>query len=227
MLPWGGDVWRHLAVENKLISGEPELPVLFGQGKTFRNYEITKLGNYKIPDVLVVPHKYSYGQLWGTSVAIAKIFDVSLLTVNKWLVPILWSVAMPILLFRIGTLLFASKRYGLWLAGLMAFPFSWQALGSLTLPVSLGYITFFFVLSLWLEYLFNKEKSQRNLALLFATFMVFGYSLHFILIWSVIIITYGVRFILGIKHDLLRRSLAVVGFFASLWIIPVLELITK
>ena len=142
-LPWGGDVWRHLAVEERLMEGGQVLPVLFGDEAKW----VEKIG-IDIPEVLISPYKYSYSQLWGSSVLLAKTFSVNLLLINKWLVPILFSLVMTFVLYRIGWLLFGNKRQGLWLVWLSFIPFSFQALGGLTLPVSLGYLNFFFVLML-------------------------------------------------------------------------------
>jgi hypothetical protein len=93
----------------------------------------------------------------------------------------------PFLFFRIGYLIFDSRRKGLWLAWLTLLPFSLQALPSLTLPVSFGLLMFLFVYSLWLQYWRDHYSSQKYLAVLFSVLMFFGYSLYFILILSAII----------------------------------------
>ncbi|OGH72925.1 MAG: hypothetical protein A2921_01925 [Candidatus Magasanikbacteria bacterium RIFCSPLOWO2_01_FULL_43_20b] len=183
-LPWGGDVWRHLAVEKQLQAGEPILPVLFGPEAGWR-----EVAGINLPEVFSAPQKFAYGQLWGISVALAETLRVDLVVVNRWLIPILWLIVMPFVLFRIGWLIFGSRRKGLWLAWLSFLAFPFQALGALTLPVSLGYLTFFFVLMLWLQYWRDSGRSQRRYALLFSALMIFGYSLHFILIWLVVLLS--------------------------------------
>ncbi|MBP9695222.1 MAG: hypothetical protein KBD73_02370 [Candidatus Magasanikbacteria bacterium] len=226
-LPWGGDVWRHIAVEEKLTRGDFYPPVLFGPEVKYRPVSIPFFGNVSIPEVFLIPQKYSYGQLWGVVSLIAKISGLSLATINIWLLPVVWSIAMPILLFRIGSVFFRSYRYGLWLSFAAAMPFPWQALGALTLPVSLGYVTFFYVFALWLDYVHTNKSSLRNLSLVFAGLMIFGYPLHFLLIWFLILATYIIRFVQKIKSELAKKSLAAIGFFSSLFVIPVLELVTK
>jgi hypothetical protein len=226
-LPWGGDVWRHIAVEERLARGDFYPPVLFGPEVKYRPTSIPFFGNTSIPEVFLIPQKYSYGQLWGLVSLITKISGLSLVTINIWLLPIIWSIAMPILLFRIGSSFFRSYRYGLWLAFAAAMPFPWQVLGAITLPVSLGYVTFFYVFALWLDYIRTNKSSLRNLSLFFAFLMIFGYPLHFLLIWFLILATYVIRFVQKIKSELAKKSLAAIGFFSSLFVIPILELVAK
>lgn len=221
-LPWGGDVWRHIAVEDRLLSGGQVLPVLFGDDAKW----LEKAG-VDIPEVLVSPYQYSYSQLWGSSVLLAKTFSVDLLLINKWLMPILWSVVATFVLFRIGWLLFGSPRQGLWLAWLSFVPFSFQALGSLTLPVSLGYLTFLFVFMLWLEYLNSGYKKQRRLVYLFGVMMIFGYILHFILLWLIILSSKLFKIVakkvFGWGRVLGRIIFCIIGIL----FIPILEILFK
>lgn len=221
-LPWGGDVWRHVAVEDRLLSGGQVLPVLFGDNAKW----VEKVG-IDIPEVFVSPYQYSYSQLWGSSVLLAKTFSIDLLVINKWLVPILWSIIGTFILYRIGWMLFGAKRFGLWLVWLSFIPFSFQALGSLTLPVSLGYLTSFFGLMLWLEYLHSGYKKQRRLVYFFGFTMLFGYILHLVLFWFIILISKLFKLInkkiFGWGRGLSKIFLCVVGIF----FIPVLEIIFK
>ncbi len=184
ILPWGGDVWRHIGVEQKLLDGEFYPPVLFGPEAKWR--EMAKID---LPEAFIILNKYAYGQLWGTSVFLSNALGFNLLAINKWLIPILWGVFMPLIFFRLGRILFGSWRAGLILSAAASIPFSFQALGGLTLPVSLGYLTFFFTLTLWFQYLCDQNVWQKRIATLFALLMLFGYSLHFILIWLVILLS--------------------------------------
>ncbi|MBI4992658.1 MAG: hypothetical protein HZC26_00775 [Candidatus Magasanikbacteria bacterium] len=190
-LPWGGDVWRHLAVEKQLQAGEPILPVLFGSKVGWR-----EVAGINLPEVFLSPQKLAYSQLWGISVLLAETLRVDLVAINRWLMPVLWSIVMPFILFRIGWLVFGSRRSGLWLAWLSFLAFPFQALGALTLPVSLGYLNFFFVLMLWLQYWRDRGRSQRRYALLFSMLMVFGYSLQFILILLAVVLSSIVCYLL-------------------------------
>lgn len=200
--PWGGDVWRHVAVEERIAGGEQILPIVSEQ-------------------------KLSYGHLWGTNVLLSKTLSVDLLAVNKWLMPILWSFVAPFLFFRIGYLVFDSRRKGLWLAWFALLPFPLQALGSLALPVSFNFLLFLFVLSLWLQYWRDRYRSQKYLALLFSGLMVFGYSLYVVLIWSAIILSFIIYHLSLRNKEQGISFLTVIFAFLSIFIIPVIELTAK
>ncbi|MFH1947253.1 MAG: hypothetical protein ABIJ23_03805 [Candidatus Magasanikbacteria bacterium] len=215
-LPWGGDVWRHVANEEILMQDQQILPVLIGEDAGW-----VEIAGVDVPEVLTKPHKYTYGQLWGSTVLLSQTLQIDLLKINRWLIPILWSITMPFILFRIGWLIFGSVRRGLWLPWFMFLAFPFQAWGGLTLPVSLGFITFLFVLMLWLQYLRDGGKAQRNLALFFAFLMLFGYSLYFILIWLVIISAFGFRL------SAFSKVSKYVILFGSIFIFPIIEIVSK
>ncbi|MBU0596631.1 hypothetical protein KJ641_03385 [Patescibacteria group bacterium] len=221
-MPWGGDVWRNIAVEGQIIDGGAILPVLFGEEARWREF----LGA-DLPEVFLIPHKYSYGTLWGSSVLVSETLSIDLITTNKWLVPILWSIAFPILLFLIGRILFDSRRIGLWLSGLSFIVFPFQALGSLSLANSLGFLIFLLSLLLWLRYLQTGVKQQKWLVIGLSLLMVFGYSLYFILIWIFILSSWIIKHVSRITHHISRLSAYVILIFASIFIIPFVELISK
>lgn len=202
-LPWGGDVWRHIAIENKLMSGEEYLPVLFGPEAKWR-----EVANIDLPEALLIPNKYFYGQLWGSSILTSFVLGLDIVFVNIWLMPILWGVMIPIIMFRLGRLLYGSWRSGLLLALFVSAFYPFQALGGLTLPVSLGYLTMFFVLMLWLQYLRDGKSAQRNIVFLFAFLMMFGYTLNFVLVWLIIGIS------LLIQYNL-KQSTTAKNFFRN------------
>lgn len=188
VMPWGGDVWRHIGIEQKLLDGEFHPPVLAGEEAKWR-----EVLNIDLPEALVIPNKYFYGQLWGSSVLLAHTLKSDLLAINKWLMPILWSIILPLIFFRMGRILFGSWRKGLLFAVLPSIAFPFQALGGLTLPVSLGYLTFFFVMMFWLQYLRDEEVPQKWIAILLSMLMLFGYTLHFIIIWLVILLGFIIK----------------------------------
>lgn len=224
--PWGGDVWRHLAVESKIQNGELVLPVLIGEQAKWR-----EVVNINLPEALLIPNKYTYGHLWSASLILSNTLQIELININKWLVPILWSLTMPFVLYRLGWILFDRRHKGLWLAWLGLLPFTLQALGGLTLPVSFDLILFLLVLALWLQYLRDGIKAQRNLILVLAILMLFSYSLYFILIWVVIFLSSICRLVFSKfqlpnnKNSLIKKGLLTVVFFFSLFVIPAIELI--
>jgi hypothetical protein len=223
MLPWGGDVWRTIGIEQKIQQEEFIYPVLFGH-----NAEWVSTSLVSVPRIFTAPHKYVYGHLWGESILLSETLHIDLLYINIWLVPILWSLLLPLIFFRIGKILFGSPRYGLWFSALTCIPFSLQALGGLTLAVSLGTIVFFFTLMLWLQYLRERVPWQRRIVLLFAVLSLFGYTLYALLIWFVIIVSVVFSFIQKrVKNSLIKKSLITVIAFLSIFLFPFIELFSK
>jgi len=216
-MPWGGDVWRHIAIEEKLTQGEFYPPVLFGEEAKWR-----EVFNVDLPEAIVIPNKYVYGQLWGSSVLLSQTFKLNLLTINKWLIPILWSIMLPLIFFRMGRLLFGSWRKGLFLAALASIAFPLQALGALTLPVSLGYLTFFFVFMLWLQYLRDENYLQKRIVFLFSFLMIFGYTMHFILIWFIILVSYIVMWFSKSETNIFKKNWSKYVLGAGLALVSVL-----
>ena len=97
---------------------------------------------------IFVSAKFAYGQLWGISVLLSETLRVDLLRLT--LVdadPLVNHNAL--ILFRIGWLIFGSRRSGLWLVVKFS-RLSISSVRRLTLPVSLGYLNFCF--NAWLQY---------------------------------------------------------------------------
>lgn len=231
-MPWGGDVWRHAAVEQEIIQGNLELPVIAGLEAQWR-----EVVGINLPEALIIPHKYVYGHLWGTTILLNQTLGINLISLNKWLIPLLWSIFLPLIFFRIGKLLFGSWRKGLLLSFLAFIPFPFQALGGLTLPVSLGYLVFFFVLMLWFDYLQDGRLWQRRIAILFSVLMLFGYTLHSILIWFIIILIFLLRKISDIRYhgskifkyqfSIFKSISTILLCVFCILIFPVIELVAK
>ncbi len=197
--PWGGDVWRHVGVEIQLQRSQFVNPTLFGPDHAWE-----QLVHGYMPAIFLQPQKYAYGNLWGITVLISDTLDSGLLHLNMWLVPIVWSLMLPLLLFYFGRILFDSWRSGLVLGWLSLIPYSWQALGGLTLPNSLGFVIFLFVLLLW--FLARKVKDRRaQYAVIFlSVLLLFGYSLYAILLWAILLITWFVDLLRKIQRPLIK-----------------------
>ncbi len=222
-LPWGGDVWRHMAVESQLSEGEIIQPVLFGTEARWR-----EMIGVDVPEVFLIPQKYSYGQFWSLAVIANQVTQVSLQTINIWLMPLLWSLIFPLLLFRIGRMVTKSWRGGLLFAWLSFLAFPLQVLGAITLPVSLSVLSFFFVLMLWLQYLGRQESVQRALTLLFVFLMIFGYVLGFVLMVLILLATWLLGLIHRRVHTPARGWLAIAGTaLLGILAIPVLEFVSE
>lgn len=221
VLPWGGDVWRHIGIEQKLMAGEYYPPVLAGPEAKWR-----EVFNIDLPEALIIPNKYVYGQLWGITVLLSQTLQIDLIDMNKWLLPILWSVIFPLILFRLGKILFGSWRSGLILAVSPSIFFPFQVLGAISEPVSLGYLTFFFTLMLWLQYLRDEVQWQKYITIIFALLMVFGYTMHFIFIWFIILFSYLYKKISSLPINFKNKLLYSLAFLGALFF-PLLEIFGK
>jgi hypothetical protein len=221
-LPWGGDVWRTIGIEEKISSGEVVYPVLFGEG-----VEWNTVGPFDVPKIFTAPHKYVYGQLWGTTLLLRDAVELHMYSIQIWLVPILWSIVLPLIFFRMGAMLFGASRYGLWFATLTLIPFSFQALGGLTLAVSLGAISFFFTLMLWLQYVRERVAWQRILALFFASLLLFGHSVFAIVMWGIIVWTGGLFLVQRVGSRIVRIGAMTALVFSSAVVIPFVELFSR
>lgn len=243
-LIYGADGWRHMANEQRMLEGLLYLPA-----KTVEEASLsTRIGGL------------SYRPFWFISVAAAKITTLDLLTVNKWLLPIVWSIVFPLLMFAIGrkiqaagtppsrqaniphhpsqggikggvrsltssvgledadlppadlTLLTAAQsdnrgtavhtpsvplkgddlglpplaitdRWPLFLVWLSFLPFAFQAGGSFTLPVNMGFLIWLAEILLIIKYLQNPTRKQLYMLLGLGVLSVFNYTLFFILYW--------------------------------------------
>ncbi len=167
---YGADGWRHLAVESSLLSGSGIIePTISDQG--------TATG------LTFLVGKLAYSQLWGVSVMLSKVFGFSLLTLTKWLMPVLWSLFIPLILFEIGRSLGWSKRFSLLFVWLSFLPFAWQASGTFTLPVNLGFITWIALIMLIFKRAENPEPIQVWILIAAGLLSIFGYSLFVLLFW--------------------------------------------
>jgi hypothetical protein len=167
-LYYGGDGWRHLAIETRLAEGRPMTPVLSDSaGQSWiQRHDFGQI---------------SYTQFWGLGVILNKMLSASLLVINIWLIPILWSVIFPILLYELGRAWNFSKSSALFMVWLSALPFAWQVGGALTLPVNLGFLIFLFFLVL----VFRRQQSfgRQQILIMLATMigLALGYVLYAIL----------------------------------------------
>jgi len=166
---YGGDQWRHTAVEGRLLDGLEVEPSIEGENtKLVSNFSIGKL---------------TYSNFWGGSTFLSKVLQVNLIDFNKWFLPILFSLILPILLFELGRSFRWGRKESLFLVFVGSLPFAIHSLGSMTLPVSFGFLPFVLSLILLLRWLKSDKKEQLvSLAVLGMVFL-FGYLLYFILFW--------------------------------------------
>lgn len=210
--PWGGDVWRMIGVEQKLVAGEAQLPVL--------------------PTALWNPYKYTYGQLWGLMAVLTKTLGISLVALHRWLMPLVWGLMLPILGLLMGKIVFGEKKKALLFAPLCSFPFALQAIGSITVSVSLGFLNFLFGLVLWFTYLQEKKSWQKRMVFALGILMLFGYALYALLFWFVMGISLGLKKLWNgdvapawREYSQKQKIICIGIFIASIFIFPLVDFV--
>ncbi len=167
---YGADGWRHMANENRLLFEEPflEAQLSLPDSRQISKFEIGRL---------------SYSSFWGLSVIIARLTNLGLIAINKWLQPVLWSIFFPLIMYKLG------RRFGwrgqrpLSLVWLGFLPFALQAGGAFTLPVNFGFLVWLFLFSLLLKRSEHRSGTQAVVLASFGILLIFNYSLFFILFW--------------------------------------------
>ena len=199
-LLYGADQWRHIGNEQRMVEGkgfkEAELAVSSGfviptehQGEwrnPLNSEENGSLGlarddNGQMTKIRSKIGRLSYGNFWAMAAAAARFFHFDLTTINKWLMPILWSVIFPLLLFELGLVLGWTKRNSLLFCWLGLLPFAWQVGGSFTLPVNFGFLIWLFLMLLVLKRIKLSKKEQLPALIFVGLGSLFGYALYFIL----------------------------------------------
>lgn len=202
---YGADGWRHLATENRLISGLNFIePAISDQTSVSR--------------LTFIVGKVAYSQLWGVSILLSKIFGFDLMSLNKWFLPVLWSVFIPFVLFEIGRSLGWSKRLSLLFVWLSFLPFAWQAGGSFTLPVNLGFITWISLILLIFKRAENPETTQVWILIVAGILSIFGYSLFVLLFW----LSFFIFELINWKEDFSWPAMLFITFLVAL-VLPFFE----
>ena len=168
-LLYGADGWRHIASEAQLLDGHWPTATTLRDGSR---------DGFEVGDV-------AYGGFWIVSALVSKITTLNLVTVTKWLLPILWSIIFPILMFWLARSLAINRRLALlavWFAG---FPFALQAAGSFSLPVNFWLLIFLPLFILMLKE-FSETRPRRKILLMSLIILGFGYTLYpviFLIAW--------------------------------------------
>lgn len=174
---FGGDRFRHLGSEYRLLSGLEYQPTLLTQ-----NLWLVDMGPLKVPQALVDSAKLSYGGEWSLEVIASKITGIDVFQLNRFLLPVLWALFLPLIIFVIALLLTPSRQFALLAATLSSGFYLWQYYGAQGLPATWGVLNFAFGVMLWLAYLRRAQGRIPLLAIVFTLLNYFNYSLAFILL---------------------------------------------
>ncbi len=196
---FGGDRWRHIGAENRIMAEIEFQPTLVTQ-----NLKYYEIGSLKVPQALVAVRKLSYGFHWSLSVIISKIIKLNVLTLDNYLILILWSVFLPLLLYAVAKTIWPHHQYSLMVAALPLVFYLFQYYGALTLSISYSVMYVVFMLGLWLVYIKSPNKKLLAFNIFLTLLMYFGYSLA--LIVAIVLLVFALFYNLG---KIWRRAIGV------------------
>ncbi|MFA4871859.1 MAG: hypothetical protein WC610_02255 [Patescibacteria group bacterium] len=173
---FGGDKWRHLGSEYRILRGLEYQPTLLTDNLWYLN-----IAGVNIPRALIDGPKLSYGFQWSISAILSRVANIDVFYLDQFLGLILFSIFMPIILFIGANLIWPDKKFALLAAALPAMFYVLQYYGGQTLPASYGLMGFAFIIAVWLAYLNYNNRKIAAFAIFITLLMYFNYSLAFIL----------------------------------------------
>lgn len=172
---FGGDRFRHLASEERILAGREYQPTLLAD-----QLWLVQLGPLALPQALIDSAKLSYGSQWSLEVIASKLTGIATFEINRYLLPLLWSVFLPLIVFVAAWLIRSDKKFAAWSALLAGGLYLLQYYGAQGLPASYGLLWLAFF-CLWpLSYLKHRDRRLLVVSLVFLALMYFSYSLAFI-----------------------------------------------
>lgn len=173
---FGGDRFRHLASEERILSGLEYQPTLLAGDLWFAN-----LGPIAYPQALTDSAKLSYGTMWSLEAIAAKISGWPVFQINRYGLPILWSIFLTVIIYALAYLLKPEKKFALLAAWLANSFYLLQYYGAQGLPASYGLLWLAFYSLFLIGYLKNPNPRKLWLLLGGLALMYFNYSLVFLL----------------------------------------------
>lgn len=197
---YGGDKWRHLAIERSISSGHTISPSLLDKPLAF-----TELGPIKVPTVLITGNKTSYANQWAITVILGKLFASNVFWIDHILVFILWSVFIPLIFYQIGLFLRpGDKTFALLLSAATLLFYILQVNGSTTVPFSFGHIFFAFCLMVLIGLAKFRVRRAGYIILILTMMLYLNYVLTFVL-WALLLAVLSIQLGLN-KLKLIRYS---------------------
>ena len=175
---FGGDRWRHLGSEYRIMRDLEYQPTLLTN-----NIWYSRIGPIEVPRALVDGPKLSYGLQWSLNVIASKVSGIDVFFLDKYLMIILWSIFVPILFFIGAIGLWPNKQFALLASALSGAFYVLQYYGSQSLPVAYGWLPFVFLVCSWIYYLKAPTKKHLAFNIFLTVLMYFSYSLAFM--WSI------------------------------------------
>lgn len=206
---YGADGWRHIGYVESIIHEQPIITAELSAAPSIG----ARLG------VL------SYGQFWSLTALLSRLFGIGSISLMAWLLPVLWSLTVPFLLYRFGEAVGLRRRAALILVWLSCLPYAMQVAGSFSLPVNLGFIFWLVSMLFVLERAKQPEHGQVGILVFFGLLSIFSYSLFCILFWFSWVVV-EIFLLLRHSHTNARRVGVVVMSFLGMVMIPLVELVT-
>jgi hypothetical protein len=145
-LLYGADQWRHIGSEAQILAGHwPQKPLLADGTRAA----------FGVGDI-------SYGLFWLVSAGASKFLGLDLITIAKWLQPVLWAIAFPLVLWKLTEYFGWSARGRLFTIWFSNFSFALQAAGSFSLPVNFGFLFYFLDSVLSKILLFQSKRKTKT-----------------------------------------------------------------
>ena len=212
-LLYGADGWRHIGSEQRLLSGLPLAPAVISDQATQSFIQRLDLG------------ALSYASLWWLTIGVAKFFGFSLLVVTIWLVPVLWSVSFPLLLYSFARALGLETKKALLVVWFSFLPFALTASGSLTLPSTLGFLPWLGGTVLLARYTEKRARGNLIPLLVVGAIILFGYTLYAVLFALQLVIFFLISALARADWRARSRHLALAVALSSALVLPLLELV--
>jgi len=173
---FGGDRFRHLGSEQRIMAELEYQPTLLSKNIWFK-----QIGLLKIPQAFIDSAKLSYGSMWSLEVIAAKITGIGIFQINRLLLPLLWSLFLPLIVFALCWLVWPDKKFALLGAMISNSLYLFQYYGAQGLSASYGFLWLAFYLLFLFAWLRRGGRRLLVIILFFLILMYFNYLLAFIL----------------------------------------------
>ncbi len=208
---YGADGWRYIANETRFLYEQSFLSPALSQAASAFDWG-----------------RLSYASLWGLSTFLARLTGVDFINLHKWLMPVLWSVFVPVMVFEIGKKFGLSSKKALFLSWLGLLPFAWQAGGVFTIANNFSFVWFLLLIFLLVSWWQERKKNQLMLLIFLGIVSIFQYGLYFILFWFLLVGGEMVRIVTWEKISAkIQWILLGIISILSIGFIPITEIILK
>lgn len=187
---FGGDRWRHVGSENRILHNLSYEPNLFNTNNPWR----TQIGPISIPRALIDGAKLSYGFQWSLTVLTSKTTNLNPHIIDIWIGIISYSLFLPLIIALITIIITKNYRTGLFAATALTLFFSLQYYGAQTLPLTYSLIATAFIILLFCAYVATEQPYILITSLTLTTLMYFQYSLGFLITLIALAWALAIRF---------------------------------